>query len=95
MDNLKKPIVAVVLGAAIAASLIVSRIDKKKDAECVIPKCDKSEKEVDCQKWVTGPGPMPGRFVWAGCNGILKDLAKGAACIPAPCVETNKPRELK
>ncbi len=84
----------VVAGLAVSAAVALRDDDKPK---CVIPACDASEKPVDCQKWVTGPGPAPGRFEWVGCNVFQAKESKGKECLPVECVaqEGKLPRVLK
>jgi len=86
MIRVRDVVVAASISGAVVASLVVSAVNKPEAKECVIPACDISESPVDCRKWVTGPGPNPGRFEWVGCNVFLKKDSTGAQCLPAPCV---------
>lgn len=93
MDNLKKPIVAVVLAASIAASVLIARENKKE--KCVIPDCDKTEKEVDCYETLSRPPDRVPKPYWVGCNVFPRELATGKRCLPIACTVEAKPRELK
>ncbi len=96
MEKLKKPIVAAVLAASIAASVLVARADKKE--KCVIPDCDKTEKEVDCYETLSRPPDRIPKPYWVGCNVFPKELATGKKCLPVACTvtgEKKEPRELK
>ncbi len=89
-------VIGAIAAAVVALSAYVALIESKNaETECVIPDCDDSEKEVDCRQHLTGGLVRPDGDYWVGCNVFRKSQAVGTQCIPAPCVETNKPRELK
>jgi len=91
MIRVRDVVVAASISGVVVASLVVSAVNKPKAKECVIPACDVSESPVDCRKWVTGPGPNPGRFEWVGCNVFPKELSAGKQCAPVECFVAAPP----